>query len=161
MNEREYVIVAPHADDEIIGCYSLLIHKLVAKVLFGSLEAMGEAKKSQILFDYEIGHVFELPESKIVSDKRTFLFPDPVYELHPVHRELGALGEKMLRNGYRVIFYSTNMNAPYIHELKASRGKLELLNEFYPEKSDLWKYDHKYFLFEGYTKWLINPIPNE
>ena len=81
--------------------------------------------------------------------------PDPVYELHPLHRQWGMVGETMARVGFDVIFYSTNMNAPYIHELAVADDKKELLNKVYPDQKSLWEYDHKYFLFEGYNKWIF------
>ncbi len=65
------------------------------------------------------------------------------------------MGEQLARNGFDVTFYNTLMNAPYIHECKNSDGKLALLNTVYPDQKSLWEYDHKYFLFEGYTKWIF------
>ena len=154
------VIVAPHADDEIIGCCHVLMNNIgMCSVYFGSDAERLSAEASSGFFNFI--RLDLVGFNRIVNKDFKFFFPDPYFELHPEHRRWGAIGVEYLRKGFDVTFYSTNMNAPYIHELKASRGKLELLNEFYPEKSDLWKYDHKYFLFEGYTKWLINPIPNE
>ena len=87
--------------------------------------------------------------------KHTYYFPDPVYEIHPDHREIGLVGEQLFRNGYEdIIFYSVNMNAPYIHKIKDFREKEKMLNEVYPSQADLWRSDKKYFLFEGRIKWM-------
>jgi len=91
----------------------------------------------------------------LMLETTKFYFPDPSYELHPNHRLTGFMGEQLARNGYDVTFYNTNMNAPYIHECKNSDGKLALLNTVYPDQKSLWEYDHKYFLFEGYSKWVF------
>ena len=83
------------------------------------------------------------------------MFPDPVYENHPLHRQYGMMGESMARQGLDVTFYTTQMNAPYIREVKDSAAKKSLLNTVYFGQSSLWEYDHKYFLFEGYCKWIF------
>jgi len=154
MERRTSIIIAPHADDELIGCYSVLLTGTVGNVFYGSEAAIEEAKACAAHFNF--GRLLAeqaLPES--VGMGYTFYFPDPAYELHPLHRYLGAIGEDMLRNGEDVIFYTTNMNAPYMHVVNAPEVKKGLLDSAYFEKRDLWKYDHKYFLFEGHCKWLI------
>lgn len=147
----KYIIIAPHADDEIIGCYELLSLGLVAKVLFPTTIAMEEGNDSSehFMFGRQILDEF------VFSANYTYLFPDPTYELHPEHRKIGALGEQLLRVGQSVIFYSTNMNAPYIHEVRQPALKRKCLEELYPTKCTLWYYEHKYFLFEGYNKWIM------
>jgi len=46
-------------------------------------------------------------------------------------------------------------------EIPDSEEKKKALNECYPNKSDLWKFDWRYFLFEGYTNYnplnIVNP----
>lgn len=149
------VIYAPHCDDEIIGCFELLKFKPI--IIYDS-QNMNDIRKSEaetLKQYYEVSQIF--------TDKYTFegfkhqqiYMPDPIYELHPKHRWLGQIGESMARVGYNVIFYTTNMNAPYIHECIDSVGKRELLNLVYPSQEELWKYDHKYFLFEGRCKWIF------
>lgn len=149
----KYVIVAPHADDEIIGCYELLSSGLVARVLFPNGQALGESALSgehflfgrKLIEDEDFYHSLEI----------TYVFPDPYFEVHPKHRELGSLGESLLRQHRHVIFYNTTMSAPYVHEASQPAFKRECLNKLYPSKKDLWRYQHKYFLFEGYNKWIM------
>ena len=152
---KKYIIVAPHADDEVIGCYTLLKSGRVHCVVFPKRESMEEAANSADLFGFSIKHMDDFPFDGI-NDK-IFVFPDPVYDLHPEHRKLGALGEVLLRAGQEVIFYTTNMLAPYIFEVIQPESKRQCLNILYPTKKSLWEYDHRYFLFEGYNQWLINP----
>jgi hypothetical protein len=66
------------------------------------------------------------------------------------------MAEKLLRdNGLEVIFYSTNMLAPYIHEVKEPDKKEEILTKVYPSQRSLWEFEKKYVIFEGRVKWLI------
>jgi hypothetical protein len=150
---KEYVIVAPHADDEIIGCYSLLKTGKVKKVVFGTVGAMMEAEASSHNFDFS-AHSLDNYDFD-TNPNEVLFFPDPTTETHPEHRRIGMLGEELLRAGREVVFYSTNMSAPYISEQQASANKLRCLNNLYPLKKALWKYEHKYFLFEGYTLWIM------
>jgi len=153
MIPKKYIIIAPHADDEIIGCWTLFDSGLVDTVIFGEDVLTTEVEASKNFFGYNAlwiqSYQFDYSTDKI------YLFPDPVYELHPYHRALGHRGEELLRAGKEVVFYTTNMLTPYIFEVPRAENKHYALNTLYPQKSKLWKYEHKYFLFEGYNKWIF------
>ncbi len=151
------VIMAPHPDDEIIGCFEILkkgncvvnfTTKLNKERAEECLNLRNHFDVKFIYFQYSVPPAF-------LSIKNTFYFPHPIYETHPEHRLLGQHGERLLRNGYNVIFYSTIMNAPFIFETPFSEEKKKVLNLLYPSQKSLWEYDYKYFLFSGYDKWLI------
>jgi hypothetical protein len=154
-----HVIVAPHPDDEIIGCYEVL-KKEENIIIIYSADTEPRRREEAMKLKEEISGVTvqlflnSIPMSMVNHDHK-FYFPDPSYEIHPKHREQGMTGELWARSCFDVTFYSTMMNAPYIHEVHMPNLKEELLNKIYPSQSDLWKYDHKYFLFEGYSKWLF------
>ena len=150
---RNYVIIAPHADDEVIGCYGFLALGLVETVMFSTNAGMEEAIASSEHFCFNIKSTEDLTSD--IHNGKIFLFPDPIYETHPKHRSLGSIGEELLRAGQDVIFYTTNMLAPYIHEVSNTLAKRHCLNALYPKKNTLWEYEHKYFLFEGHCKWLM------
>jgi hypothetical protein len=161
-DEGKTIIVAPHPDDELIGCYEVI--KKTAKhsknpiVIFG-----GETEPDRRKETANLGKFFSLTAvlfqnsmpSNLLEKKNIFYYPDPSYEIHPLHRAYGFQGESMARAGFNVIFYNTIMNAPYIHEVEDPKDKKMYLESCYPSQSDLWKYDHKYFLFEGYSKWIF------
>jgi hypothetical protein len=156
---NQIIIVAPHADDEIIGCHEVLHlcrRNLKITVMYPNLKDFEEAQHSSQFFGF-YRRPFSEDELKTSIDPDTILyFPDPIYELHPEHRIIGAIGVELLRKNKRnVVFYSTSMNAPYIHETVEPSVKREDLDNLYPSKSSLWQFDHKYFLFEGYTKWYM------
>jgi len=161
IEKKNVVIVAPHIDDEIIGCYEILTNQEVSiAVVYGETpdlirkdEALAFKQKllnvkMQYFSSQSIPPIF-------LNPKTTFYFPDPYFEIHPKHRMWGAIGESLLRNGLDIIFYSVNMNAPYIHEVEHWLKKKELLDEIYPSQKDLWTADAKYYLFEGRCKWLV------
>ena len=157
MSERKFIIVAPHADDEVIGCFTLLRANAVDTIVFGTEGVMKEFNiailKADIRFDVKCNYLDNYPF--VASINKVFLFPDPTYETHPEHRRIGMLGEEILRAGGNVVFYTVNMSAPYIFEVVEPLIKRKCLDSLYPNKKSLWEYDHRYFLFEGYTKWLI------
>ena len=157
--DRDLIIVSPHPDDEIIGAYKYLTLHNVSPIVIYSGELDAERKESALKLKEHINCRLQLFQMTIpqpfLHNENLYLFPDPSYELHPSHRAWGFMGEQMARGGFDVIFYSTNMNAPYIHEVPEPQKKRELLNKVYPDQKSLWEFDHKYFLFEGYSKWIF------
>ena len=153
----ETVIVAPHPDDEIIGCYKVLL-KSNPVIIYDGETKKARREEAKNLRDHTKVKIQLFQKSIPTSflNKDTILyFPDPIYETHPLHRHWGSIGEELVRSGLDVIFYNTIINAPYIHEVENSSGKESLLNTIYPSQSDLWKYEKKYVLFEGYNRWIF------
>lgn len=157
--KKSTVIIAPHCDDEIIGAYEVLIKKENLIIIYsGDIEP--DRREKVLKLKEKINNIkIQLFQNSIpqpfLSKVNEFFAPDPIYEIHPKHREWGAIGENMARQGFNVTFYNTNMNAPYIHEVNKPEDKRYLLEEVYPDQKSLWEYDHKYFLFEGYCKWIF------
>ncbi len=151
----ETVIVAPHPDDEIIGCYKHLIEGNPMIIYDGDTpsERREEAKKLRSHTQVKIQLYQKSIPPNFINNETTFYFPDPIYEVHPLHRQWGTIGESIARQGFTVIVYSVIMNAPYLHEVEISAGKESVLNTIYPSQSDLWKYEKKYVLFEGNCQW--------
>jgi len=157
---KSSVIIAPHPDDEIIGTYEELSNKdnhIV--IIYGhtiEAERREEALSLKSYFSNIKAQLFQntVPQPYLQKTNK-FFFPDPIYETHPEHRQWGYFGEQLAREGFNVIFYSTIMTAPYIHKVKNPEKKKEALDKNYPSQMDLWKYDHKYFLFEGKCRWIF------
>lgn len=154
------VIIAPHPDDEIIGCWEQIRNPANNVVIIYSGNTHADRRETVLELKKQLNHIkIQLFQNSVpptfMSKMNKFFFPDPIYETHPKHREWGMQGEMYARAGFNVTFYSTIMNAPYIHEVNNPEDKKYLLNKVYPDQKSLWEYDHKYFLFEGYCKWIF------
>ncbi len=162
LTENQLIIIAPHPDDELIGCWSMLNHSKIKPVIIYTSPNIPEKRKNEALRLKEFTRVQvqlflnNIP-TQFLSKENTFLFPDPIYDTHPDHRSAGAVGEDIARKGGNVIFYSTEMNTPYKYALDETNvnQKESLLNNVYSSQSDLWKYEKKYILFEGFNQWLF------
>jgi len=157
----DIVIVSPHPDDEIISSFEILTNsKDYSNVIVVYTAVINETRKKEALnlkIYTNVKHQFfnrSIPPL-LLNKENIFYFPDPVYETHPVHRLQGSIGEQLLRNGFNVIFYSINMQAPYCHEVVDPIKKETLLNKVYPSQKSMWTQDAKYYLFEGRCKWLM------
>lgn len=157
-NKIETIIISPHFDDEIIGNFEILSNEIFKPVIIYMQQdekRKEEALKLKNHFNNIKVQIFQknIP-SIFLNPSNLMYFPDPIYEIHPEHRKWGAIGEDLFRKGFNIVFYTTNMNAPYMHEVKNFNDKKDLLDKIYPSQKDLWKYDHKYFLFEGRYRFL-------
>jgi len=158
---KNTVIVAPHIDDELIGCFDIITTTVDhIFIVYGETPDVIRKEEAIAFKDNFLNVRAQYFSSESIppiflNPKTTFYFPDPYFEIHPKHRMWGAIGESLLRNGLEVIFYSVRMNAPYIYEVEHWLKKKELLDKIYPSQADLWKSDAKYYLFEGRTKWMV------
>ena len=157
----DHIIVAPHADDEIIGCHEVITNPDLKPIIIYT-EDMDEERKEETLTlrdhcELKVQlYLKQVPPNLLdPAMNNTYYFPHPIYETHPAHRLNGIVGESMARNGFKVIFYSTEMNVPFKYECRRPKGKLQLMNDVYPSQQSLWKHDHKYWLFSGYDRWVI------
>lgn len=166
------LIFAPHADDELIGCWSLFTRmgerRLVAYCEHLDQTRLGEVMRAGREFDYEarsragesltsfIDNVLSEATEHQGQNKLTVWAPDPHWELHPLHKLVGALAHEASKR-WSIPFgtYSTNMNVPYLRELSSyeREAKKRALDSYFPSQKSLWEHDHRYFLFEGMSIW--------
>jgi len=155
MNQQK-IIVAPHPDDEIIGCFEQVNDNVI--IIYDG-DTTKERREEPLKLRKHFPQIKQMFQKNIPPTLKSkihiFYFPDPVYEIHPLHRYWGQIGEQMAREGYFVVFYNTTMTAPYIHEVNNPNKKEAILNEVYESQKSLWTMDHRYFLFEGYCKWMF------
>lgn len=159
MPEKNIIIVAPHPDDEIIGTYHIL-KNYKTMIIYDPSTPQLRREESQKLRDHfdVVAQIYlaTIPAPWYTIKDAVFFFPDPIYERHPMHRQWGFAGEQLARQGKDVIFYSTIMNTPYIHEVDEPENKRDLLNKIYPSQKTMWEWNHKYWLFEGYQQWIYD-----
>jgi hypothetical protein len=159
-NRRNHIIVTPHPDDEIIGCFDILNNSKNNVIIVYvddniNKQRKEETKKVAELFESVKAQIFvnQVPQH-LLADDPVIHYPDPIYENHFLHRLQGNIGEQMVRYlNQDIVFYSTNMTAPYTYEIDNPEDKKKYLDEIYPSQKSLWEYDHKYFLFEGHCQW--------
>jgi len=155
-----HIIVAPHVDDEVIGCFDILSNPdNKCAIVYSNFdltdERAEEIKRVKDKFD-NIKFYFRnrsIP-NQLIDPNNYLHFPDPFIEHHPHHRLIGLIGYELFQKGYPVFFYSINMQAPYIYNIDNWQEKKKVLNELYPSQKSLWENDHKYFLFEGHCQYV-------
>lgn len=165
------IILAPHLDDEIIGCYSLLMsHKAtmdsfrIDRILYFSRDAERERElnnrdRDPVFCPYEgegadgIRYTLETQTSasKILRGLTVHdcVFIPSQHDFHPLHRKINRLASWSLGMRVQRYFYSVEMNVPWLTECSDPDGKKKLLKEWYPSQKKTLKKNDKYFLFES------------
>jgi len=153
MTEKKFVIIVPHYDDELIGCFSLLSKKLVVQVYYINCLEEQRAKAKIIGRHYEFEPIF-IDFKDFYKNFRSmwqkefiYLVPD-ITERHPLHRMVNMV---VLFSGCLLGYYSTQMETSYVRLLskEVAKMKKEALDNYYPEEQSLWQFEHKYYLYEG------------
>jgi len=163
---NRFTIFICHPDDDIIGCFSLLEHQLVDKIVMFHCD-MSPIRKREFIqagahYDVETLAYNKEPSLEyvdaIMKDTESVpTFPDPHHETHPEHKILGSIGAHLFSLAEQGVvgFYTVNMKAPYVraHKRQTAIRKKAVLDQLYPDQADLWAADARYWLFEGQTLW--------
>jgi len=147
MSTKPYVILAPHVDDEVIGCFSLLELRQVSDVFY--VFDITPARWDEAL-DCSEKFGFNAHRDKIELDvipKDKILMVPSIFDQHPHHKALNAQSENFPNvKGY----YSVDMNVSPLTLLdeKERLRKFNTLVQLFPSQSKLFMSDAKYHLFE-------------
>ena len=149
--KRMNILVSPHADDELIGAYSLIKSGQIDKVVY--LDTPPERFKLAERVGDDFGFmgqtidIRQLFDIMIPEEDNVWFIPD-IMDSHLLHKAANCIGRL---SGCRLGYFTINMNTGYIKELSAKdkEEKRAVLNKYYPDQSSLWENDWKYFLFEG------------
>lgn len=144
MNDKNIVILAPHVDDEVIGCYRLLEAGRVSDVFY--FYDLTNARKEEALrvADY-FGFTAHFESSDFPTDK-IFYVPN-IADQHPHHKELNIYSRSL---SCQKRYYSIDMNVKFdVLPVHVMASKLAVLHEFYPSQRKLFDKDDKYHLFES------------
>lgn len=142
------IILAPHIDDELIGCYSLIKDKKIDKVIYFFDTTEKRKKEANMLakvYDFEPFFV-----RSVNFCLREFSIYDVLYvphqnDNHPHHKIINQFA-KNLHNEKK--YYSIDMNTKF-NILDDGTQKKVLLDKYYKSQKKLWKNDAKYYLFES------------
>lgn len=140
---KDTVIIAPHVDDEVIGCWSFLSSgKIDAVIYLNELTDIRrrEAEACARRFDF-IPFFDDIPMERVVG--KTLLVP-AITDSHPDHKA----ANKRWRLHSQVLFYSVDMNNGTKKLVTDFAAKKDALDALFPSQSSLWANNAAYYLFE-------------
>jgi len=144
MTGKDVIILAPHVDDELIGCYRVLTEGRVSDVFY-FFDLTDERKDEARAVAEYFGFTAHFPhEFERDIDPVKIIYAPNISDYHPHHKKINYLA-KGLTNKKR--YYSIDMNRDI--ELVSHERKRELLHRFYPSQASLLNSNDKYFLFES------------
>lgn len=145
---KDYVIFAPHVDDEVIGCYQYLQKKMVREVYYFhdiTTSRMKEAMMASQLFSFDPHFP---PDKPKLRDTDIILVPN-IADYHPHHKHVNWFAKNQFPN-HKKMFYSVDMNVPFEVLMEGQQvSKKEILMSLYPSQRSLFEADAKYYLFES------------
>jgi hypothetical protein len=156
------LIISPHNDDALIGCFLYLTNKLKINgvsfseaenyILFGGEELDSDRMKEAVLFAEDFNLKLVTSTYMVLSnlDFDIVIAPSPESK-HYYHKYL-AWKSLDVKAKCRV-FYSIDMEEWWVRPLPVDlrRVKKELLDKYFPLEKSLWDSDAKYYIFEGYV----------
>ena len=147
---KNIVILAPHVDDEVIGCYSLFTdgYDRVKQVIY--FYDLTDNRKDEAI---EASKFFKFDASfdgyDAIIDKDAILCVPNISDAHPHHKAVNQYA-KTLSN--EKLYYSVDMNRDFVVLDEADQKfKLTMLRQIYPSQVKLFESDAKYHLFESIT----------
>jgi len=141
-----YIILAPHIDDELIGCFSLIKDKKVKKVIYffeTTPERLEEAKEVSKHYGFEI-EFSTIDDFKPEFNENDIILLPQKTDSHSHHKQVNQLKWK-IKNKKK--FYSIDMKNAKPLPLSVINEKEKALKKFYPSQINLFE-NAKYFLFE-------------
>lgn len=143
----QVLIVAPHIDDELIGCYSVLSRNpALAHVDVLYLEELTRERRNEVRTLTGHGWIrqsyFGLTDKLNVSAYNEVYVPSR-WDWHPAHRKANAEWRK-----HATHFYSVDMARGEPLSNHDRTRKKQWLDFTYPSQKQLWESDAKYYLFE-------------
>jgi hypothetical protein len=150
------IILAPHPDDEIIGCYSVLCKEKIDKVVYVSYNDLRKSEAVECSKKFNFTPIFSDFNNftKLLKNSDIVYVPHPK-DNHPLHK---YVTNKIIESGINeLFFYSTAMNVRNLEKEETPNEKKRILDSIYFSQKSLWENNAKYYLFkkiekEPYTK---------
>lgn len=154
---KNVVIVAPHVDDELIGCWSYLRDRRVSAVIYlEELSAVRRAEATTCANTYGFEAVFDC--AKFTPAPNELLLVPAITDSHPAHRAANRAWRGQHNN---VMFYSVDMDRSpktLLHDWEAKKAALDYV---YPSQKALWETNASYYLFEHVARRDYNQMTPE
>ena len=145
------IVLAPHVDDELIGCWRQIVNQEVTAVIYffdlfedRIAEAQAFSDKYSIPIYFSDGD----PEKFIRGrfDSETPVLAPNIGDNHVHHKMVNNIAKRYFSN---IQYYSIDMNVEFdVLEPDQQKQKREALLELYPSQASLFE-DEKYWLFES------------
>lgn len=145
------IVLAPHVDDELIGCWRQIANQdVTAVVYFFDLfeDRIAEAQAFSDKYGIPIYFSEGNPEKFIRGrfDAGTPVLAPNINDNHVHHKMVNNIAKRYFSN---IQYYSIDMNVDFdVLEPEQQKQKREALLELYPSQASLFK-DEKYWLFES------------
>jgi len=146
------IILAPHLDDELIGCYSVLSRVGLVIYFDRDEKRLDHLDAADIPRRYLWYHDSSAAAKVSLANQTSadILYVPSQFDYHPLHRIVRSCGIDWAgRTKTQLRFYSVEMNVPWLEEEDDSKGKEALFRELYPSQVDTITKSDKYFLFRS------------
>ncbi len=154
---KSYVILAPHVDDEVIGCWRLLKSGQVKAVIYYydlSSTRFAEARECANLFEFELHGVGE--DVQQYRDK--ILVVPNIADHHPHHKQVNLDAQTFANTK---CYYSVSMNVKMdVLEPWEQEEKRETLYRLFPSQRKYFDDHAECYLFESLlgTDWIMYQV---
>jgi len=147
LSRQPITIIAPHVDDEAIGCWSYLAAGRVTEVIYlFELTATRRAEAQAAAREFGFNPVFSTGTLPEVRTDAFVLLPS-ITDSHPHHQQANR-HYRNLPNAKQ--FYQVDMQAGKTVLGGGAAGlKKQALDRLYPSQKALWATDASYYLFEN------------
>lgn len=151
------LIIAPHVDDELIGCYPVLKRFMeygkndlldVVWLYEASNDRLAEGRGAALFLGFR-GFTCT-PESLgllITSNQYDQVYVPARQDWHADHKKANTLARQYATHFYSVDMFNGKPLAPADRD-----DKKRLLDQFYPSQKKLWANDAKYYLFSAISE---------
>jgi len=146
MVKPKIIVLAPHIDDEVIGCFSVL-DEVTDVYYFNECtdERINEAHLARTSGGWNYNMHFDTSEVDFTGVVK--VYTPSCFDLHKDHRSLNAYAKlKQQEYNFELVFYSIDMNRQPTFLQEKSVKKKVVLDNFSSQK--LIQNDDKYHLFE-------------
>ena len=142
---HKLVVFAPHLDDEVIGCYSAL--PAVDEVVFFTADYRKSLPRMPRILYTDNSDFSENLDCFLYPDRYRVLVPSR-YDYHPLHKKVRLWAEQRLPAS-SLLYYSVEMNVPWLEEEDDPEAKRACLEQWYPQEYQSISKSDKYFLFNS------------